>query len=411
MKEREIINPANGAGIALEKNKDGNPKGTIANCREVLDKDPLLKGKIRYNELSGKIEITGVWWAKCSPTINDTDVNQLRYYMETQYGLISEKNIPRAIDLIAHDNSYHPIQEALNRLNWDGVSRIAGLFPRYLGAERCEYTTEATKLLLLAAISRIYQPGIKFDTMVCLVDPLQGGGKSSMARLLAMQDEWFTDDIKNLDGDNTYEKLSGHWIIEFSEMLATSNSKSVESIKSFLSRSKDTYRAPYDKFSKDIPRQCIFIGTSNNLDFLPDDKTGNRRFIPLRCDKTKAIVHPLADEEDTRSYIEQVWAEAMTIYRAGGFKLSFPDCLSVNLEEIQQSYTPEDAKIGMIQEWLDNTQHDSVCSIMIYREGLGHEYDDPKPYELRDIAKIMNSKITGWERHPTKDAQIRFPNY
>ena len=411
MEEREIINPTNGAGIVLEKNKEGNPKGTIANCREVLTKDPRLKGKIRYNEFSDKIEISDVWWPRYSPSINDTDINNIRLYCESQYGLSSEKGIPRAIDIVAHENAYHPIRETLDKLTWDGFGRIGELFPRYLGAERCEYTTEATKLLLLAAISRIYQPGIKFDTMVCLVDPLQGGGKSTMVRFLTMADKWFSDDIGSLDGDKAFEKIGGHWIIEFSEMLATSNSKSVESIKSFLSRNSDVYRVPYEKFSHDIPRQCIFIGTSNHLEFLPDDKTGNRRFIPLRCDKTKAFVHPLADEEETRAYIKQTWAEAMVIYRQGNFKLTFPEHLGADLEKKQIDYTPEDFRIGQIQAWLDNTPYNTVCSIMIYKEALGHEHDEPKKYDLKDISAIMNNKIIGWIRHPTSDSKVRFKLY
>ena len=46
-------------------------------------------------------------------------------------------------------------------------------------------------------------------------------------------------------------KLQGHWIIEMSEMLATSNAKSIEEIRSFISRQKETYRTPYEAQPKD----------------------------------------------------------------------------------------------------------------------------------------------------------------
>lgn len=247
--------------------------------------------------------------------------------------------------------------------------------------------------------------------MLCLVEDEQGGGKSTIARLLAVKDEWFTDDIKNLDDENVYRKLQGHWIIEFSEMLAAANTKTVEAIKAFLSRQKDTYKVPYDKYPHDFPRQCIFIGTTNNLDFLPNDKTGNRRFIPVLTNMKAAEIHPLENEEETRAFIEQAWAEAMEIYRSGEYSLIFPKELKDVLSEMQQSFTPEDPKVGIIQNWLDNCKYDSVCSLMIYREALGNMYQEPKSWELREISSIMNKSITGWEKHPTSDSQVRFRNY
>ena len=124
-----------------------------------------------------------------------------------------------------------------------------------------------------------------------------------------------------------------------------------------------------------------------------------------------AEIHPLENEEETGGFIEQAWAEAMEIYRSGNYSLVFPKDMKNVLSEMQQSFTPEDPKVGIIQEWLDNCKYDSVCSIMIYREALGNEYQEPKPWELREISAIMNKSITGWEKHQTSDAQVRFPKY
>lgn len=101
------------------------------------------------------------------------------------------------------------------------------------------------------------------------------------------------------------------------EMLATCNARSVEDIKSFLSRQSETYKVPYETHPEDRPRQCIFVGSSNNADFLPFDRTGNRRFVPVMVNKEKALHHPLEDEEETRAYIEQCWAEIMSMYKKG----------------------------------------------------------------------------------------------
>ena len=117
---------------------------------------------------------------------------------------------------------------------------------------------------MLGAISRVFRPGVKFDYIICVVGG-QGAGKSTFFRLLAVDDEWFTDDLKDLESGKVYEKLQGHWIIELSEMLATNNAKSNEAIKSFLSRQKEIYRTPYERYPKDRPRQGVFAGTTNKI--------------------------------------------------------------------------------------------------------------------------------------------------
>lgn len=108
------------------------------------------------------------------------------------------------------------------------------------------------------------------------------------------------------------------------EMLATLSSKRVEEIKSFLSRDKDTYRTPYDRHPRDRQMQFVFGGTSNKLEVLPMDKRGNRRIIPIEAHKDKAEVHILDDEEASREYIRQAWAEIMEVYRSGEFELTLP---------------------------------------------------------------------------------------
>ena len=397
--------------IGLSVDKNGKVKQTIGNCVTVINYDDRLKEMFRYNEMTDRIEVLGAWWNQSSVNLSDNDLNNIRLYLETIYGLAHEKTIPRAIDIIAHQRSYHPVRKYLAGLRWDGGKYIENLLPKYLGAEKSDYTTQALKLTMLGAIERVHNPSVKFETMMCLVEDEQGGGKSTIARLLACKDEWFTDDIKNLDDENVYRKLQGHWIIEFSEMLATANTKTVEAIKAFLSRQKDTYKVPYDKYPHDFPRQCIFIGTTNNLDFLPNDKTGNRRFIPVRVNSELAEVHPLEDEEETRAYIDQAWAEAMEIYRSGDYKLTFPKELQGLLSEVQQEFTPEDPKVGIIQEWLDNCKYSSVCSRMLYKEAMGKDFQEPKEWELREINNIMNKSITGWQKHPTSDSKVRFEVY
>ena len=176
--------------------------------------------------------------------------------------------------------------------------------------------------------------------------------------------------MRKLDDDNVYRKLQGHWIIEMSEMIATANAKSIEEIKSFLSRQKEVYKIPYETHPEDRLRQCVFGGTSNALDFLPLDRSGNRRFIPVMVYPEQAEVHILEDEAASRAYLAQVWAEAMTVYRSGDFKLSFSPEMVRYLKEHQRDFMPEDTKAGMIQAYLDRYTGGMVCSKQLFKEAL-----------------------------------------
>ena len=311
------------------------------------------------------------------------------------YGLTVEKKIIDAVAVIANENRYHPVCDFLNALQWDGTERIRFCLHRFLGSDTDDYTYEALKLFLLGAISRAFKPGCKFEVMLCLVGG-QGAGKSSFFRLLAVNDDWFSDDLKKLDDENVYRKMQGHWIIEMSEMIATANAKSIEEIKSFLSRQKETYKIPYETHPADRKRQCVFGGSSNTLDFLPLDRTGNRRFVPVMVYPERAEVHILADEQASREYINQMWAEAMEIYRSGNFRLRFSPAMNAYLKAHQKDFMPEDTKAGQILDYLERYSGSMVCSKQLYKEALGHDYDEPKQWELREINDIMNNAVTGW---------------
>ena len=274
-------------------------------------------------------------------------------YLEDKYSLTSEKKIQKALSIIADSNKYHPIRDYLNGLEWDGTERIRYALPRFLGAEESEYTYQALRLFMLGAISRVFKPGCKFEVMLCLVGG-QGAGKSTFFRLLAVKDEWFSDDLKKIDDDNVYRKMQGHWIIEMSEMIATANAKSIEDIKSFISRAKETYKVPYETHPADRLRQCVFGGSSNTMDFLPLDRSGNRRFLPIMVHPENAEVHILEDEAASRAFIDMMWAEAMFIYQNFPLKLTLSKDMDKELKELQKQFMPEDTKAGLIQSFLDN---------------------------------------------------------
>lgn len=381
----------------LSVTEKGQPANTIGNCRTVFCQDPLLRGAIRLNLLTDRVDIVrDLGWRRSTSALTDTDVKYLLLYFEQNYGLTSENKLMAALSIVANENCYHPIRDVLNSLMWEGMPRIRSCLHHFLGADESDYVEEMLKHFLLGAIRRVFHPGSKYEELLCLVGG-QGAGKSTFFRFLAIQDEWFSDDLKKLDDDKVFAKLQGHWIIEMSEMLATSNAKSIEEIRSFISRQKETYRTPYETQPKDRLRQCVFGGFSNTLDFLPLDRAGNRRFLPVMIYPEKAEVHILEDEAASREYLLQVWAEAMTIYRSGEYSMKFSKEIQRQLVEVQKDFMPEDTEAGQIQGFLEHYTGNVVCSKQLFKEALGHAFEEPKRWQLHNINEIMNTVVRGWK--------------
>lgn len=388
----------------LDVTEKGKIRQSIQNCKYALEHDPYLQGAICRNEMTCQIDIMKkVPWKRRGVQMTDTDMNNLSLYLEKNYGLTSDRVIAKAVDIVANDNSFHPIIDLLESLTWDGTPRIRNMLTHFFGASDPEYSGEIMKMHMLAAISRLYDPGKKYDIMLCLVGG-QGTGKSTFFKYLAIRDEWFTDDVKRLDDKRVYEYLQGHWIVEMSEMNAVANARSIEETKSFLSRQKDTYRIPYERRAEDRYRQCVFCGTSNDLAFLPFDRTGNRRFGPVRVCPEKAETTIYSNEKESREYILQAWAEAMEIYRSGDFSLTFSPDMEDYVKALQKEFMPEDTQTGMIQAFLDRYEADYVCSTIIYQEVFHHEGMVPK-WQSKEIGDLMDNEIIGWEKHGTH----RFP--
>ena len=373
----------------------GQVKNSITNAVTIMSYDPLLKNSIRYNELTQRVDIVkDLGWDRgaSGAALTDNDLYQIHLYCERTYGVSSIKLIEEAVHMTANQNGYHPIRDFLNSLEWDGQERVRYALRHFLGADTSDYTYEILKFFMLGAISRVFQPGVKFDYIICVVGD-QGAGKSTFFRLLAVEDEWFTDDLKDLESNKVYEKLQGHWIIELSEMLATNNAKSNEAIKSFLSRQKEIYRTPYERYPKDRPRQCVFAGTTNKNSFLPSDRTGNRRFLPILCLESEAEVFILDNEKESREYIRQMWAEVMEIYRSGKARLKLSPEMEAEVRQRQRQFVQEDVTAGLILAFMQDYDGDKVCSKQLFKEALHNEYVQPQRWQTNEINDIMNQLI------------------
>ena len=392
----------------LRKNDKGGVKQCISNVVLILENDPLFAEKFRFNELTDRVDIVGkMSWNREGTMITDTDINFIKMYLDDHYSLNTEKDILSGIDIVASKQKFHPIRDYLNSLEWDGEERVRYALHRFLGANTSDITYESLKTFMLGAVERVFNPGCKFEMMLCLVGG-QGVGKSTFFRFLAIKDDWYSDDIRKLDDENVYRRLQGHWIMEMSEMIATSSAKSIEEIKAFLTKTKDVYKVPYEKFAKDRQRQCVFGGTSNKKQFLPGDRTGNRRFLPVLCHGEDAEVHILTDEDASREYINQMWAEIMEIYKSGEYSLCLTKELQGQMNKYQQEFIPEDSDEAAILGWLDETKEEYVCSRMLFYEALDHStLVKPQKWETNAINEIMTVSATDWELGP----QHRFDKY
>lgn len=391
--------------LTMMLDKDGNvtdrPAQTIHNAEEAIMYDRELFGRIRFNEIAYSPFVYGnlPWrqykgWREWT----NTDDSNLRSYVEKNYGIKSSDKIMDALANVCSKYTVNPIKAMLETChdNWDGNKHVENLLPAMLGAEKTEYTTSVMRLIMLGAVARVYHPGCKFDYMMVLVSD-QGIGKSTFLRLLCINDAWFNDNFSTLDGDKAVEKLRGMWIVELAELQATKRSKDVETIKAFITSRVDTYRVPYGRRTEQRPRMCVLCGTSNPTDFLTD-RTGNRRFLPITCGVRPVEFDIFADESNTRMEFAQAWGEIMDEYMRKGGKVSLvlPKRLQKVAVDMQERYQEEDPRVGMIQEWLDGTDADRVCAVMLWREALGNEYGEPRPADIRAIHDIMRNSISGW---------------
>lgn len=320
---------------------NGKPYQTIENCLNVLQNDEMYKGRITFNEFSNKVLLDKKQW-------KDEDFSQLVYHMETNYNITNEKKIRHALAIENKRNKFHPIKNYLNSLKWDGVSRLSTLFTDFLGADDNKYTRAVSTVTLCGAVARVLNPGVKFDTMPVLVGK-QGVGKSTIWAKLG--GEWFSDTLDTIKGKEAYESIQNSWIIEIAELSAMAHATK-EDTKKFITKTSDKYRKPYAENVEDIPRQCIFVGTTNDYEFLKDE-TGNRRFYPIDVDidkATKSIWNDL-----TQEYINQLWAEAKELYLKHG-----ENAIYIKNEEIlrladnqQREHFEKDATYSEVENYLN----------------------------------------------------------
>lgn len=332
----------------LEVTKSGGVKSTAANILTILENDPNLKGAFAYNEFTHRAAIVrDLPWRKREEDGEDcfreVDDSGLRYYMESTYGITSSAKIQDALNLAINKCAFHPVREYLNSLRWDGQKRLETVFSDYLGVANTAYTRSTARKSLVAAVARVFNPGVKYDYVPIVVGD-QGIGKSTLLRKLGRS--WFSDTFKMNDGKDMYEQLQGVWIIEIGELDGLRKAE-VETIKLYISKQWDTFRPAYARRVEVFKRQCVFFGTTNEEQFLRDS-TGNRRFLPLRTGEIEPKYDVFSLDDAT---VSQIWAEAVHYYHHKE-ELYLDNETEELAREVQSKHFEMDDRAGKVADFI-----------------------------------------------------------
>lgn len=402
----------------LDANTKGEYDNSANNLNIIIQHDQFLKDVFKLNIFDNKRYVTrSLPWRKVDTVepLRDVDYSGVRNYIECVYGIVSSQKVDDALALEFEKKKFHPIREYICAQKWDGIPRVNTLLIDYFGAEDNAYTRAAIRKTLVAAVARVFEPGIKFDTALILVGE-QGTYKSTFVKKLGM--EWFSDTFTTVQGKESFEQIQGAWLIEMAELSGLKKAE-VESIKHYISKREDMFRPAYGRTVETYKRQCVFFGTTNNKDFLRDP-TGNRRFMPIDVRPeyvTKSVVDDLTQDE-----VDQIWAEAYQLYLAKEpLYLVGDEDIIAKIE--QHKHSEADERKGIIEEylntkfpddwdkmdlydrrrWLEDplskngtVQKDFVCIAEIWCECLGKEKNDMSRYNTREINEILRS-MPEWE--------------
>lgn len=366
--------------------KTGALLNTFNNFELILENDPVLGGAFAYDDFNDRAVVLKElpWNKRKGRPLTNADYAATMGYIENVYGLWHEGRFDRAMTAVMQKKAFHPVRDYLNSLEWDGKPRLARVFIDYLGVDDNPHIEKLTEIVMVAAVARVFEPGIKFDCCPVLVGP-QGVGKSSIIQRLSKG--WFSDSTDTMSGKEAYESLQGAWLVELAELAAVRRAADIETVKKFLSKTADKYRPPYGRVVEEKPRQCVFFGTTNTPDFLTDT-TGNRRFWPFEVVSTPPKTWADLTDED----IDQIWAEAVQLWNEGHRIYLDPkedkETL-IWLEGKQKEHTRESELVGIVQQFLDTPLPENWNEMSLADRRAYYSFDEKKEGAKRTEACIM----------------------
>jgi phage/plasmid primase-like uncharacterized protein len=341
----------------------GAPRPILTNVIHTLRHAPEWEGVFGFDEFaSATVLRRQVPWTRSLRPWEDRDDSLVTEWLQRNEIEVKTHVVAEAIQTIARDNAFHPVRDYLDRLFWDGVTRLDIWLTRYLGAERSPYVCAVGARWLMSAVARIYQPGCKADCALILEGP-QGIGKSQALR--ALSHPWFADRLSDMSSKDAAIETQGVWILELAELDGLSRA-AVGTIKAFMSRTHDRIRPPYGRRAVEVPRQCVFAGTVNPGVGYLRDVTGGRRFWPVTCGTI--------DVAGIGQARDQLWAEARERYRSSlPWWLETPQLQALAAAEQAERYQSdawEDAIRGHVDgdSWVKDISVAEVFELALHLE-------------------------------------------
>ena len=386
--------------IDFELNEKGNIKtNSLKNVGLILEHDKVLRNIFAFNDFTHEIGVV-----KDVPDLridkgqmlDDYDPSILRY-IEDNYHLLFNRNLfQMAVVNDARKRRYNPVVDYFDFVytQWDGKHRVDDFLPKYLGVEKSEITTLITKIFFVGAVAKAYEPETKFDFVLDLVGG-QGAGKTTFLRKMAR--EWYTDQFTDFKDKDNFGVMLRSLIANDDEMTATNNS-SFESLKKFVSAQELEFRPPYGKTSIRYPKNFVLARTTNEMTYLKD-RTGERRFLPVKVDLDNQKKTPFDDLTD--EVINQMWGEFVSYYQHG-FDFGLSRKQEQELANYREDFMYVDEVEAQIEYFLKNYPDDFVSSNQISKF-LG-EKDLVKNRRLAKKIKYVMDNKSGWTyvNHPNR---------
>ncbi|MCF2846556.1 virulence-associated E family protein [Pseudoalteromonas sp. ACER1] len=363
----------------FQRTNAGNPQANISNTKLVLEHDPAFDGVLGYCNFSYRIikrKLPPFKMAKLGEW-TDADTERLRIYLSESYGFTPKpSDVLGAILVHSEEHAFHPVQDYLTSITWDGQPRVAMWLHDYLGVEDSDYAAMVGTFFLVSAVVRVMRPPVKVDS-VLILEGLQGLGKSTMCHNLF--GDWFTDTPMALGEKDTFQQMQGMWGIELAELDAFNKAENTKA-KQFFGSQVDRYRPSYGRMVQEFPRQCVFIGTTNQDRYLKDS-TGNRRYWPVMC--TKICQEAIKRDRD------QLWAEAVHLLNEGTPWWPTDEYKHL-FEEQQEDRFDSDVWEELIYKWLIKNMRSDYSCAEIMEEALGMDAHAMRPPEQKRVGQIMH---------------------
>lgn len=345
--------------------KSNSPKNVLLSFKA----DDQLSIYLKHNEFSQEHELTkdiriGNTFFKKGELPSNFD-SVVKVYFESVLGVaFSNQAMLDGMETFFSERSYNPVMEYMEKAaeKWDGRKRINQMLQVYLGAEDIDLVSKIAEMWLVGAVAKVYDPYAKFDYVLDLVGG-QGVGKTSLLQKLGS--EWYTDAVTDFANKDNYDIMLKALIVNDDEMVA-SNRMSFAETKAFISKTSLRFRKPYMKRTEEFAKNFVLARTTNQKEYLKD-KTGERRFLSVMADTSRQKKHPMEIEPET---VEQIWGEAVTIYKAGA-DLMFDKETEERLEIYREKFMYRDEVELQVLEYLEMPIPDNWSSWSIQQQ---HQY-------------------------------------